>query len=420
MQAALNPLLSPMGAKVAGQGSGGMSGNSDGFFNLVVAQAANVSVPSDGAKGQLAAFAELFAPVVADLESLVSDFQALVEQLDLPEDLLEDISASLADLSKLIENLQALQNPEGQSMQLDQNLAAVVPTELMPPVLMQATVAVASALLSKLEGLDAAGQVALSNQIGGLSGIVNALQSLMQANRPIQHIASMTAVVADASGDDAQVDVVPEDPLFGRSVVAKNVSEKAQNSGATALAQVQSNAANPGQFEIPREMVQVRPHELASALQAVQNTAELTAANQVQASARPDAPQAKFSQAVIGQLRSVDFQEGTTKVELNPRGLGNIELELKTNSDGSLSVVVRAENAHVLNSLRQEQDLLAQIVGQSGDASVDFQEFASEDGSDQRTSEGYSSDGDAEIADADDAVTEETVSIGNGQLDLMT
>ncbi len=129
----------------------------------------------------------------------------------------------------------------------------------------------------------------------------------------------------------------------------------------------------------------------------------------------------RFVNALLNQVRAVDVQEGVTKVELTPRGLGNIELEMKTNSDGSLSVVVRAENAHVLNSLREERDLLAQVIGQAGGGSVEFENY--DDGADQQQGEagGFSDGGDtAETVSATADSMESDAKIGGGTLDLMT
>lgn len=132
-----------------------------------------------------------------------------------------------------------------------------------------------------------------------------------------------------------------------------------------------------------------------------------------------DTLSSRFATMLVNQVRAVDFQEGTTRFELTPRGLGNVEVEMQTNSDGTLSVVVRAENAHVLNSLREEHDLLAQIIANNEGASFEFEQF-----SEDRSQGGFngSSDDLLDNADSDEPVDKraEQSTIGGGQLDLMT
>ena len=270
--------------------------------------------------------------------------------------------------------------------------------------------------------------------MGALVAMVGKVQKAAMTPAPHQH----PVAIANGLGQTDDQTVLPTGDLAGEAEGAVDGLETAQMNGISRRAEmrgaregassfgefIQRIAASPahaaGAIDIPKEMIHVIPEEMASALQAV-TEAQGNTAHAQQVSARPDAPQAKFTQAVIGQLRSVDFQEGTTKIELNPRGLGNVEIEMKTNADGSLSVVVRAESAHVLSSLREERDLLAQIIAQGGDASVDFQEFSS---SDQESFEGQSGfDGGAGVSDSGDEVVVEpsqTTTIGNGQLDLMT
>lgn len=129
----------------------------------------------------------------------------------------------------------------------------------------------------------------------------------------------------------------------------------------------------------------------------------------------------KFANVLVNQVRAVDFQEGVTRFELSPRGLGSIEVEMRTNSDGSLAVVVRAENQAVLNSLREERDLLAAIIADSGSASLDFQEF--EQNQDDRSSESGSNftiSSDQSPQDVVEVDESTTTQVGGATLDLVT
>jgi hypothetical protein len=129
----------------------------------------------------------------------------------------------------------------------------------------------------------------------------------------------------------------------------------------------------------------------------------------------------KFANVLINQVSAVDIQEGTTRIELTPRGLGTVEVEMRTNSDGSLSVVVRAENHAVLSSLRQEHDLLAAVITEHQSVDLDFQEF--EQGREQSGSNGFA----APMGDGDEGIEDGSALAGIAQpildgetLDLMT
>ena len=129
----------------------------------------------------------------------------------------------------------------------------------------------------------------------------------------------------------------------------------------------------------------------------------------------------KFASVLINQVSAVDIQEGTTRIELTPRGLGTVEVEMRTNSDGSLSVVVRAENHAVLSSLRQEHDLLAAVITEHQSVDLDFQEF--EQGREQSGSNGFATP----MGDGEDGIEDGRALAGIAQpildgetLDLMT
>ncbi|MFD1342044.1 flagellar hook-length control protein FliK [Litorisediminicola beolgyonensis] len=83
--------------------------------------------------------------------------------------------------------------------------------------------------------------------------------------------------------------------------------------------------------------------------------------------------------SVSDQIGRTRISEGRTVIELAPRGLGSIEIDLKTDETGQLRVVLRAENPAVLAALRSDRALLMSVLGDSqpglGDAALDFEEF---------------------------------------------
>lgn len=213
--------------------------------------------------------------------------------------------------------------------------------------------------------------------------------------------------------DELGVEVSPEATLKVFDAVAE-VAKKPVNSVALV------DRATGQTFELPKELLPVVPYEFTAAnreaaqqIEAVQNSQPARAA---------ESQTARFASAIVSQVNTVTLEEGVTKVELTPRGLGALEIELATNSDGSLSVVVRAENANVLNSLREERAMLAEILPDASQGSLDFQEFenSGQERSHDQANSGIVTGSANGVDDADADVAQTTVSIGNGQLDLMT
>lgn len=93
----------------------------------------------------------------------------------------------------------------------------------------------------------------------------------------------------------------------------------------------------------------------------------------------------RFAEVLTEQIRAAEISDGHTRIELNPRGLGALEVDVSTTDDGLLNVVVRAENPGVLNALKADRDLLAQALGNLGGGALDLQSFSQ--GSDQRGSD---------------------------------
>ncbi|MGC9370095.1 MAG: flagellar hook-length control protein FliK [Paracoccaceae bacterium] len=137
--------------------------------------------------------------------------------------------------------------------------------------------------------------------------------------------------------------------------------------------------AKPG---VPAEATQQAPAPLPQAgveprlPGAVETTAApRTAATPPQTPAPPDG----FARNLANQIRSSSFSEGRTRIELSPRGLGSIEIDLQADEAGKLRVVLRAENPAVLNALRGDRASLLAVLGDNGvaveDSALDFEAF---------------------------------------------
>ncbi|MDF1716266.1 MAG: flagellar hook-length control protein FliK [Antarcticimicrobium sp.] len=131
----------------------------------------------------------------------------------------------------------------------------------------------------------------------------------------------------------------------------------------------------------------------------------------------------RFGAAVTSQIRSAEIGEGRTRIELSPRGLGSIEVEISTGSDGALKVVVRAENPTVLNALREERNLLAQALGGLDMGSLDLQSFTEgnfQEPQGDRSAGRSTSSGEEIAATGARSAPVHTAMIGDGRLDIVT
>ena len=93
----------------------------------------------------------------------------------------------------------------------------------------------------------------------------------------------------------------------------------------------------------------------------------------------PAAPiAADLNATVRSQIANVSLSEGRTRVELTPRGLGDIEIDLRQEG-GQLRVVLRVENPAVLAVLRQDRDGIVAMLRDGGvdlgDGSLGFESF---------------------------------------------
>ena len=436
MQAAMNPLLLSLGlgkpadpAVLSGKGGAETSFmNMFGFADLLAndPQAAVAGPIAEAGTGEQASPLEA---LIERISQIVEGLTELAESAELPAELTQKLQAAIETLGAFVEQLQtAAPQLEAIAPLAFAGDSSELVTEL-PNVV---------ALPQNLQGLERGLQnlvstAAAAGQAPQVQAIGKVLEQVQRLLRPANmmtgtHPVALTPDVKEPANlqvPTSETPEVPVDALVSEESLFADVRSGQPAAGQkpgvhAAVAQI--GQATAGAIDIPREMIQVVPQEAANIVQASGDVTNEVRSTEAAQQARPDTPQAKFTQAVVGQLRSVEFKEGTTKVELNPRGLGQVEVELKTNSDGSLSVVVRAENAHVLSSLRSEGDLLAQVIGQSGEASVEFQEFSSDDGqafAEQAQGDGFDSEA-GEGAELEQGDTTPTQSIGNGQLDLTT
>lgn len=91
-------------------------------------------------------------------------------------------------------------------------------------------------------------------------------------------------------------------------------------------------------------------------------------------------PATGFARNLAQQIRHAKFTDGHTRVTLAPRGLGEIEIDMRPDEAGKLRIVLRAENPAVLHALRGDRDGLLMTLTESGadvrDADLSFEDFS--------------------------------------------
>lgn len=138
---------------------------------------------------------------------------------------------------------------------------------------------------------------------------------------------------------------------------------------------------------------------------------------------KPSTGPRKFAEALTAQIKAADVNQERTRVALNPRGLGHIDIEIRGDAETGLKVTVRAENPTVLQSLRDERGMLAQAIGMSDGSELEFQERQRDD-STGWTGDQHSGGPDDIDSDLDDvgstATTARSDVIDGRQLDITT
>ena len=159
----------------------------------------------------------------------------------------------------------------------------------------------------------------------------------------------------------------------------------ALDKGGTAPTAGSASAGDGNSTATVKTLIQTALQALAqTAAPAVPGTAlpsEVLRAPEAAPQLRTEVPvqQNNFARVLGEQVRRSSFSEGRTRIELAPRGLGDIEIDLRQEEAGRLRVVLRAENPAVLQAFRADRDMLLNILGDSGarveDADLELMDF---------------------------------------------
>lgn len=163
---------------------------------------------------------------------------------------------------------------------------------------------------------------------------------------------------------------------------------------------------------------------IAAADLAPPRPAEAAAPQTATAAPQPQGP--SFAANLAAQVKGVQLTEGTTRVELAPRGLGGLEIDVATDDQGGLKVIIRAENPSVLQALRDGREALLAVLRDSGaavqDSALGFENFGRD--SRQQTPQDQPQ-GEAAAAPAEDDLPADAPApvatpLPEGQVDIIT
>ena len=175
--------------------------------------------------------------------------------------------------------------------------------------------------------------------------------------------AQIAAQPAATEGQEATSTAAPTDPRTAAQSMTAAGGENLKPSGpipAVTQPTPQTASASPQVIETVQTQSVDAPTNVAK------TSAEPTAAF-------------SFARNVAAQVRGTSFEEGKTRIELAPRGLGDIEVEVARDDAGKLKVVLRAENPSVLTAFRGDRDVIVNMLRESGlevdEAEVGFESF---------------------------------------------
>jgi flagellar hook-length control protein FliK len=94
----------------------------------------------------------------------------------------------------------------------------------------------------------------------------------------------------------------------------------------------------------------------------------------------------RFANLINSQIKNVDLGDRKTRIELAPKGLGEIEINIENDASGKMRAVIRVENPAVLELMKTDKSQLMDLLSQKGidlgDGTLDFEGFDKEDGGD--------------------------------------
>ena len=200
------------------------------------------------------------------------------------------------------------------------------------------------------------------------------------------------------------------------STASKAASDQAQQAVTQTAPQSTGETRSPVTFQ---ELLNLRPVETQQTQPS--SPAPSSASNGPTPQQQPQV--SGFAANLVGQIKGTQIADGTTRVELSPRGLGGIEIDLSRDDEGTLKVTVRAENPSVMGALRDNREALLLALRDSGvsleNNSLGFEDFGQGNRKTNEPSEQIS----IVIGETEEeAATPEamTATVGEGRVDIIT
>jgi hypothetical protein len=234
------------------------------------------------------------------------------------------------------------------------------------------------------------------------------------AGAPMPEVAKAVRMAADGvvKAPPARAPIRGEaTDLFSRAPIGGGTPEDAMGGGAATALQSQKPSAAIGalaqQFDAAgfwRPSVdagEVAPPQLGRALSGGMDASFLrgleTGVLQGKVGAEvPSSP--AFARHLAAQVSGTRISEGSTRIELTPRGLGDIEIDMRHDEAGKLRVVLKADNPAVLTAFRQDRELLLGALRESSggdvvgsDVDLSFESFAGHQSRQQSDQDGWRS-----------------------------
>lgn len=154
------------------------------------------------------------------------------------------------------------------------------------------------------------------------------------------------------------------------------------------------------------------------------------AATQVKEVPQPPAtPKSPIVANVMTHVKSAVIEPGTMTIRLKPHGMGLVEIEVAQDVDGRMEVSLRASNPLVLEALRVERNVIADLLTQQGaqlkQDGLNFDGFGQQDktgenGKDQKAQSANTVGGDADDQDiADENMRDATGAVGTAPTNIL-
>lgn len=130
--------------------------------------------------------------------------------------------------------------------------------------------------------------------------------------------------------------------------------------------------------------------------------------------------QAELRYAALAQLRALELGMGRTLVNLVPRGIGRLEIEILGDKEATAQVTIRVENTTLLQALREDRQAMAQALGFGDATRFNFEQSGGRHANPEQESMQLDHDVEATIDVFDEKVSAHVDTILDDQVNILT